>query len=237
MGSLVTYRRDEHAVRLDMDDGKLNVLSTPMLTELHEAFERASAEGVPVVLSGREGALSAGFDLNVLRGGGTAAAELLQAGFTLAYKMLSFPTPVVVACTGHAIAMGLFIVLSGDYRIGAAGPFRLTANEVAIGMTLPRTPVEVCRHRLVPGYFDRVVILAEVFSPDAAAPAGILDRVVPPDEMDSAVSEILGALGTLDMEAHRATKLRAREGLLRAIEEAIAADDAEFRASIGAPTS
>jgi len=237
MGSLVTYRRDEHAVRLDMDDGKLNVLSTPMLTELHEAFERASAEGVPVVLRGREGVMSAGFDLKVLRGGGTEAAELLQAGFTLTQKMLSFPTPVVVACSGHAIAMGLFIVLSGDYRIGASGPFRLTANEVAIGMTLPRTPVEVCRHRLVPGYFDRVIILAEVFSPDAAVPAGILDRVVPPAEMDSAVSAVLSALATLDMEAHRATKLRARAGLLRAIEEALPADDAEFRASISGPTS
>jgi len=213
------------------------VLSTPMLAELHEAFERASIEGVPVVLQGRDGVMSAGFDLKVLRGGGTQAAELLQAGFTLAQKMLSFPTPVVVACTGHAIAMGLFVVLAGDYRIGASGLFRLTANEVAIGMTLPRTPVEVCRHRLVPGYFDRVVILAEVFLPETAVPAGILDRVVPPGEMEAAVSEVVGALATLDMEAHWATKLRAREGLLRAIEVALPADDAEYRASIGAPAS
>lgn len=155
MGSLVTYRLEGPNARITMDDGKLNVLSVQMLAELHEAFDRARAGAVPVVLSGREGVFSAGFDLNVLRAGGSAAADLLYAGFTLSERVLSFPTPVAIACTGHAIAMGLFLVLSGDYRIGVSGPYRLTANEVAIGFTMPRTAVEVCRQRLVPGYFNR----------------------------------------------------------------------------------
>jgi enoyl-CoA hydratase len=230
MGSLVTYKQDGPIVRIVMDDGRLNVLTPEMLDELHEAFERASGEGIPVVLSGREGALSAGFDLKVITSSGPERADLLISGFRLAERMLSFPTPVIVACTGHAIAMGLFIVISGDYRIGAAGAFRITANEVARGMTLPRTPIEICRYKLVPAYFDRTVTLSEVFSPDSAVSAGILDQVVEPAEIDRSVTELAIQLASLDMDAHRATKLRARDGLLSSLKDAIAADDAEARA-------
>ncbi len=130
--------------------------------------------------------------------------------------------------------MGLFIVLSGDYRIGASGPFRLTANEVAIGMTLPRTATEVCRYRLLPSYFDRTVALAEVFTPEGAMAAGILDQVVDPAGLEAAVEEAVARLGALDMRAHHGTKLRARAAVLSTIQRAIAEDDAEFRAAIAA---
>ncbi len=232
MGTLVNYRTEASSVRITMDDGKLNVLSTQMLDELHAAFERASTEGLPVVLRGREGVVSAGFDLKVLNAGGPAAADLLNAGFTLAERVLSFPTPVVIACTGHTIAMGFFLLLSGDYRIGVAGPYKLTANEVAIGMVIPRAAVEVCRHRLAPGYLDRVVILAEVFSSETAVAAGILDRVVEATELNGAVNELVTQLATLDMRAHRHAKLRVRAGALAALKEAIVADDIDFRAAI-----
>jgi enoyl-CoA hydratase len=237
MGSLVTYRLEGPSARIAMDDGKVNVFTLQMLTELHAAFERAEGDGVPVVLSGRDGIFSAGFDLQVLRGGGLEAADLLDAGFTLIERVLSFPTPVAIACTGHAIAMGLFLVLSGDYRIGVAGPYKFTANEVAIGFEIPRTPVEVCRHRLLPGYFDRTVILAEVFSPDSALAGGILDRVVEASELDGAVDELATALAALDMRAHGAAKLRARQGALEAVHAAVRADDAEFRARVEATSS
>lgn len=232
MASLVTYQRDESVVRVGMDDGKLNVLSPQMLVELGEAFEQASGEGVPVVLRGREGVLSAGFDLKVLQGGdGTAAADLLKAGFVLSRRIFSFPTPVVVACTGHAIAMGLFLVMSADYRIGVDGPFRITANEVQIGMTLPRAAIDVCRYRLGHPYFDRVAALAEVFTPKTALPSGIFSRVVDAAELDEAVEEAATTMAGLNMRAHEGTKLRAREDFLATLQTSIDADDADFRAA------
>jgi len=231
MASLVSYRAEDRVARIGMDDGKVNVLSPPMLAELHRAFERAAGDGATVVLRGRDGILSAGFDLKVLTGGGPAAADLLNSGFRLSERVLTHPAPVVIACPGHAIAMGLFLLLSGDYRIGVAGPYRLTANEVAIGMTLPRTATEICRYRLLPGFRDRAVVLAEVFGPDAARSAGILDEVVEGAGLDAAVEEKLAWIRTLDMTAHRLTKLRLREGLLTTLRDAIEADDRDFRAS------
>jgi enoyl-CoA hydratase len=234
MGTLVTYRLRDSVATITMDDGKVNALSLAMLTELGAALDRAAADRAVVVLTGREGVFSAGFDLPVLRAGGTAAAELLRAGFDLAARLLTFPAPVLVACPGHAIAMGAFLVLSGDYRIGASGPYKLTANEVAIGMAVPQAAVEICRQRLTPACFNRAVILAEVFLPEDAVAAGFLDRVVPPAELAEAAAGAAAGLARLDVDAHAATKLRARRLAVTALREAIDADDTAYRARLAA---
>ena len=86
---------------------------------------------------------------------------MLEQGFLLALRLLEHPAPLIIACNGHAVAMGIFLLLSGDYRIGVNGPFRLVANEVAIGLTMPRAAIEICRQRLTPSHFNRAVILAQ----------------------------------------------------------------------------
>jgi enoyl-CoA hydratase len=232
MSTLVTYRRHDSVATITMDDGKVNVLSLAMLAELDAALSQAAADRAVVVLTGREGVFSAGFDLPVLRAGGTEAADLLHAGFDLAERLLSFPTPVLVACPGHAVAMGVFLLLSGDYRIGAGGSYKLTANEVAIGLTMPRAAVEICRQRLTPACLHRAVVIAEVFSPENAVAAGFLDRVVPAAELAGAAAGAAAELAGLDLDAHAATKLRARRLAGAALREAIDADDAAYRAQL-----
>ena len=155
MANLVSYRFESPVATITMDDGKVNVLSLDMLGQLGAALDRAQHEGAVVVLTGRVGVFSGGFDLAVLRAGGPDATAMLHAGFDLAERILSFPLPVVVACTGHAVAMGVFLLLSGDHRLGVDGPFRLTANEVAIGLTMPHAAVEICRQRLSPAAFNQ----------------------------------------------------------------------------------
>jgi len=233
MAGAVTYALADGVATVAMDDGKVNALSPAMLGELGAAVDRAEADGAALVLRGRAGIFSAGFDLGVLRGGGADALAMLQSGFLLAERLLSFPAPVVVACSGHAIAMGSFLVLSGDHRIGVAGPFTLAANEVAIGITMPHAAVEICRHRLTPAAFDRAVNLAEVFSPEQAVVAGHLDEVVEAAAFDAAVAEVAGRLGALDRRAHAATKGRTRAEFLVRLRAAIERDDAELAGFVG----
>jgi enoyl-CoA hydratase len=228
MGSAVTYALEDSVAWITMDDGKVNALSVSMLAALDDAFDRAESNQAVVVLQGRPGIFSAGFDLSVLREGGADAATMLRRGFKLAERMLSFPTPVVVACPGHAIAMGVFLVLSADFRIGVTGSFRITANEVAIGLTMPRAAVEICRQRLAPAQFNRAVMLAETFSPEEAMAAGFLDRVVDAADLEENARDTARLLCGLDLQAHRLTKLRARARLLHDLRAAIEEDDAEF---------
>jgi enoyl-CoA hydratase len=234
MPTLVGYQLEGSVATITMDDGKVNVMSPQMLAELNAALDRAEADRAVVLLSGREGVFSAGFDLRVLRAGGPEAAAMVRAGFELSERILSFPTPVAIACTGHAVAMGVFLLLSGDYRLGAAGSYRITANEVAIGLAMPRAAVEILRQRLAPAHFNRAVTIAEPFSPDNAVEAGFLDRVVAATELQSSARNVALQLAALNMDAHVASKLRARAHTLSAIRAAIDADDAAFRAHAGA---
>jgi enoyl-CoA hydratase len=221
MDTLVNYRLDQSIATITLDDGKVNALSPAMLSQIGAALDRAVADRAAVVLTGRQGVWSAGFDLALLRGGGPGAQAMLRGGFELAERLLGFPRPVVIACPGHAVAMAVFLLLSSDYRIAAAGPYKITANEVAIGFTVPEAAVAICRHRLTPAHFHRAVVLAEVYSPDEAVAAGFVDRVVPVGELAEAARATAARLAALDLTAHAQTKLRAREPVLRALRAAI----------------
>ena len=224
VGELVGYVLDGPVATVTMDDGKVNALSPAMFEQLGAAFDRAEADGAAVVLTGRPSRFSGGFDLGVLQQGRAESVDLVRTGFELSVRLLSFPAPVVVACTGHAIAMGAFLVLSGDVRIGVDGAFKISANEVAIGLTVPFAAVELMRQRLTPAAFQRAVATAAVFSPAEALQAGFLDQVVPPDDLAANAAATALALCGLDRDAHVASKLRARSAGLDAMRAGIAAE-------------
>jgi enoyl-CoA hydratase len=137
MTSAVTYTRTGLVSTVVMDDGKVNVFSIPMLHSLHEALDRAERHETVVLLKGRPGCFSAGFDLRTLSGPHRDVVNLLRLGASLAERILSFPAPVAIACTGHAFPAGAFLLMAADVRLGADGPIRLGLNEVRIGLTLP----------------------------------------------------------------------------------------------------
>ena len=124
---LVSYERVDGAAKMSMDDGRVNVMSTVMMSELIAAFERAEQDGAIVILtSAREGIFSAGFDTKILaRKEPQEVFEMVRLGAELAALVLAFPYPVVTACPGHAYPMGAFLLLASDIRIGAEGPYEL----------------------------------------------------------------------------------------------------------------
>jgi enoyl-CoA hydratase len=227
---LVKYELADRIATLTMDDGKANVLSPQMLKELNAALDRAEADKALVILtSARAGLFSGGFDLAVLGSNPTNAMNLVNSGFQFAARLMTYPRPVIVACTGHAIAMGLFTLLSADYRLGAEGAFKFVANEVAIGMTLPRPALEICRNRLAPAQFQRAMLLSEVFSPADAVTAGILDRIVPAAELQNEARAVAKSFLKLVPAAHAGTKERLRGPVARAVLAAIDTDMAELK--------
>ncbi len=223
MTTLVSYRLKDGVASITMDDGKVNVMSLAMQGELHAALDRAEVDGAVVLLSGRPGVFCAGFDLPVVQAGGAESTAMVRGGFELSERMLSFPLPIVIACSGHAIAMGFFLVLSGDYRIGAAGDFKLVANEVAIGLTMPEAAAAIARQRLTPAAFERAMTVSDVFTPANAVESGVLDRVVEAGDLEGVAREVAVGMTALDMVAHAATKRRVRADSLAAIRRGIEA--------------
>lgn len=221
MSDLTTYRCEEKVATIRMDDGKVNALGVPMLRELHAAFDRAERDEAIVILTGREGRFSAGFDLKVFSDTPQQLPEMLTLGARLCERILAFPRPVITACTGHGVAAGCFVQLGADLRLGVDGPFQIGLNEVRIGLTMPRFVIELARSRLTPSHFDRAVNSAVMYTPAEAVGAGFLDRVVSAEELQPAALQAAGELAGLNAQAHRETKLKSRAGLIEAVHAAI----------------
>lgn len=222
MSQIVTYTEEEKYSLIKMDDGKANAIGFALLEQLNAALDQAELTGKVLIIAGRSGKFSAGFDLSVMGQGGDDMVRLLQGGAALSQRLLKFPTPVVLAVTGHALAMGGLFLLCADYRIGAEGEFKLGLNEVAIGMTLPYFGVELARARLDPAHFELSVSCAYLYDAVGAVEAGYLDESVGADQVISRAKAVAKHLSGIDMAAHKATKDRVREPLNRALEAAIA---------------
>lgn len=228
METFLKYRLDAGVATLEMDDGKTNAMSVPMLRALDSALCRAEADDAIVVIAGRDGIFSAGFDLAVFKRDPQELLQMLEAGARLTERLLSFPRPVIAACTGHAIAMGVFLLLSCDVRIGIAGNTRIHVNEVQLGLTLPHFAIEICRQRLSPAHLVFAALAAQPYSPQDAVAAGFLDEVVAAESFGSVVHAHAVRMKRLDAESFAATKQRLRRPFLDALGRAIDEDIADW---------
>lgn len=229
----VNYQLNESVATITLDDGKVNVLGPAMQAAINEALDRAEKdEAKAVVLAGNQRVFSGGFDLAVFQSGdATAVLGMLAGGFELSVRCLTFPKPVIMAATGPAIAMGSFLLLSGDHRVGAPKT-RCQAIEVALGMTIPISAIEILRARLTPAAFQRGTAMAATFVGDEAIAGGWLDEIVEADQVLARAQQIAAeAASTLHAGAHLATKLKARESALTAIRAGIDGLPTEFSLS------
>lgn len=225
----VHYERDNSIAIITMDDGKANALGPVMISEINAALDRAEKDNAgAVVLAGNDRVFSGGFDLKVMGSGDVnAVIEMLTAGFTLSHRLLSFPRPVIAACTGPAVAMGSFLVCSADHRI-AAPAYTFVANEVELGMVLPYPALQVLKLRLTPSAYQQAVGLAKVFFGEKAIAAGWIDEIDLPDVVLRRAHEAGQTFAALDAHAHHASKIRTRRHTLDAMQRDIDALPTEF---------
>ncbi|MBC3347229.1 MULTISPECIES: crotonase/enoyl-CoA hydratase family protein [Pseudomonas] len=224
MSDLIAYHLEDGIATLTLNNGKVNAISPDVIAAFNTALDQAVADRAVVIITGQPGILSGGYDLKVMTAGPKEAVSLVTAGSTLARRLLSHPFPVVVACPGHAVAKGAFLLLSADYRIGVDGPFSIGLNEVQIGMTMHHAGIELARDRLRKSAFHRSVINGEMFNPQSAVDAGFLDKVVSTDELQGAALEAARQLKKINMTAHKNTKLKVRKALLETLDSAILLD-------------
>ena len=207
-----------------LDDGKANAFSHDVIHALEAHLDRAEKEAGAVLISGRPGTLSGGFDLGVMRSGPEEVFRLVTAGAQLFFRLLEFPLPIVIAATGHAIAAGAVALLAADARIGAEGRFKIGLNEVASGMTLPLFAVELARQRLSKRHFIRATTQAELYAPEAAVDAGFLDRVTSPEKVVDVACAEADRLAGLAQPAFALTKQRAHAALVADLRRTLEAD-------------
>lgn len=224
----VTLETKNDIALVRMDDGKANALSYALMDALDAALDRAEREAKAVILTGRAGRFCAGFDLKTMTAGVAEAQALVTRGGALLLRLYQFPRPLVVACTGHALAGGALVLLTGDVRLVAEGPFKIGLNEVSIGMPVPVLAMELARDRLDPRFFVRSTLFAEVVDPHRALFAGWVDEVVPEATLLERAHEEAGRLAALPANAFALTKTIQRERTVKYVRETMAADMARL---------
>ncbi|SUD39962.1 enoyl-CoA hydratase [Ectopseudomonas mendocina] len=224
MSDLISYQLEDGIATLTLSNGKVNAISPDVIAAFNTALDRAEQDRAIVIITGQPGILSGGYDLKVMTSGPQNAINLVAAGSNLARRMLAHPFPIIVACPGHAVAKGAFILLSSDYRIGVEGPFSIGLNEVQIGMTMHHVGIELARDRLRKSAFHRSVINGEMFDPAAAVDAGFLDKVVPAEQLLATAQAAAQQMKKINMTAHKNTKLKVRKALLEVLDAAIEMD-------------
>ena len=207
---------------ITLDDGKANVFSANMSNTINALLDEVPDDKGSLLFTGRPGLFSAGFDLKTISGGDSKAAlEMTTAGFKLLSRIYSFPRPVIAASSGHAIALGAFLLCCADYRLGAAGNFIVQANETRNGMAIPTPILEISKSRILKNHWYRAILNAEAYPISDSVDAGYLDEVVDPDELMSKSLEVAKDLATLSHPHYKLTKDLDQQAVLKRINDSI----------------
>ena len=224
----VTLELRDSVAHITLDDGKANALSPALLTDLDGALDRAAAEATAVVLAGRPGRFSAGFDLKVMMSGPEAARELVLQGCALMMRLFEHPQPVVGACTGHAIAGGALLLATCDRRIGANGDYMVGLSEVAKGLPVPIFAHELARARLDPRELQRAVLESHMYDPEAARAAGWLDELAEGEALLERAHAEAARIAKLPRDAFAASKRSLRGEMIKHVHATVEANLADF---------
>ncbi|MDF1720271.1 MAG: crotonase/enoyl-CoA hydratase family protein [Minwuia sp.] len=233
MTELLTFDVADDIATITLDDGKANAFSHAMMRDLSDALDQATTAADITVIRGRKGILCGGFDLKVIQGDASQVPALVQAGARLLMKAWMHPQPLLIGVTGHAVAAGALLALTGDHRIGVTGDFRIGLNETTIGLELPVFAIELASACLDRRALSQATIGARLYSPHEAVEVGYLDQVAVPGSFDDALQAAATRLKQLDGPAVAKVKQRLRGAAARrSIEAQNAGSPEPYKASM-----
>ena len=192
---------------ITLDDGKANVFSPKMIQDVNQCLDKVPTESGALIITGREGMFSAGFDLKIISAGDIEATmDMSLSGFKLLSRIFSFPRPILAACSGHGIALGTFLLCCCDYRVGVKGDFMIGANEMRTNMVIPIPILELISHRVSASHKYRAILGAEMYSIESGVEAGLIDEVVDPENLMETAMLKAKDLATMGHPSYTLTK-------------------------------
>ena len=211
---------------ITLDDGKANVFSPKMIQDVNDCLDQVPTQKGALIITGRDGMFSAGFDLKIISAGEMSAiTEMTTNGFKLLSRIFSFPRPVLGACSGHGIALGTFLLCCCDYRIGVKGEFMIGANEMRTNMVIPTPILELIKFRVSNGHKYRAILGAEMYSIEDGIEAGLIDEVVEPENLMEASMHKIKDLASMGHPSYTLTKELLIQELHQKINNAISSID------------
>jgi enoyl-CoA hydratase/carnithine racemase len=192
---LLTELRDE-VMHLTLNRAdKRNALSRELLQQIHETLNEIAADRRVrvVVLAGNGPAFCAGHDLGEMVG---CSEDAYRDLFTLCSRVMrqlrGLPQPVVARVHGLATAAGCQLVAACDLAVAAEGAtFATPGVKIGLFCTTPMVPLV---RTILPRAALEMLLTGKAISAQQALAWGLVNRVVPMSELDSAVKEFTDAI-------------------------------------------
>jgi enoyl-CoA hydratase/carnithine racemase len=212
---ILTFEHGE-VRELRLNRPPVNALSPELIATLSRAVQVAPREGKrALVLSGSPGMFSAGLDVPVLLKLDRLAMDAVWRDFYELMKALaSSPIPIAAAITGHAPAGGTVLALFCDWRVAAEGDSKIGLSEVQVGLPLPPVILSALRRLVGARQAERLAVTGLLVSPANAATLGLVDEVVPAEQVIGRASKWCQDLLALPRVATNLTRRQARADLV-----------------------
>jgi enoyl-CoA hydratase len=186
---------------LCLASGKLNAVTPLLLEEALDALAGIARdpEVKAVILTGGESRFfSFGLDVaGLLPLARKDMAIVLDNLVAVLKNLFFFPKPVVAAVNGHAVAGGLLLAVTADYRIGAEGSFSIGLSEVNLGVAAPAVSLRIMAHQIGEARTREAALTGKIYNPAEALRLGLFHEVVPPDRLRHRAQEKASQLGGL----------------------------------------
>jgi enoyl-CoA hydratase len=193
---VLTEQHDGGVALLRLNRPPMNPLSIALLNALRDAaLELAGDASVKaVVVGGSEKAFAAGADISELDG--PAGARVVADAFRAAFDAVaSIPRPVIAAIRGYALGGGCELALTCDLRVGSESS-RVGQPEILLGVIPGAGGTQRLARLVGPARAKELVWSGRQVRADEALALGILDRVVPTDEVEENALQWAAHLGS-----------------------------------------
>jgi enoyl-CoA hydratase len=197
---------------LRLSHGKASAMDLELCEILRTEIESVaqSDEVKAIVLTGTGSIFSAGVDLpRMLNAGGDYVQRFVNALDEVLRALFLFPRPIVAAVNGHAIAGGAIMAWACDYRLMSGG--RIGVPELLVGVPFPPLALEIVRFAIPQQLLQPMVYLSKTIEAEEARAAGIIDEVVPAEQLLDRATAVATQLATIPAEAFALTKRQLRE--------------------------
>lgn len=182
---VIELEHDGDVAVLRLDHGPVNALDPELCDAVAARFRSPGTDPArAVVLTGAGRAFSAGADLRrLVTEGEPYARRFVPALDGLFRSVFELGKPVVAAVNGHAIAGGAVLAAAADVVLMAEGSARIGIPELAVGVPFPRVAMEVVRYAVGDQVARRLIIGAATHLPADARAMGLVDDVLPADDL------------------------------------------------------
>jgi enoyl-CoA hydratase len=223
---MVDVDYEDRIAILRLNRPPVNAVNVDLLRAAGAALRDIAARDdlAALIVTGAGKAFCAGLDLkDVPSYSPTGQQEMVLGINRMVATLYALAIPTVAAVNGHAIAGGLVIALSCDYRVGSTAPYQIGLTEARAGIPFPEGAMAVVKAELSPSVARRRTLVGVNSSSQEALADGILDELQSPDDLMPRALEIARDLATIPRVAYGQIKRQLRAATLAAIEPGVAA--------------